>query len=276
MENGISSPIKVRFSDCDPIGHLNNVKYLEYMLNAREDYVESYFGFNYEEYIKKTGCTWITVQNEIAYLKEVRANNYVKISNKTIAVSDRMVTVELIMSSEDGSVIHSVLWITVIYFNMKTRKSEIQPLEVQKLFHKDFEDLGIWSEKLSNDLVLNDGSVQNINLYNYIEYPSDEQIIKFEKIRTVYKTIWETSQKKRTDVAVVKQPFNDQAMSMNVFYNEPNISQWSSALVYAWKNKLKTGNYYCRIKKGTANKNLAGNTKEKPKNSLFDCEGCSS
>jgi ribonucleotide reductase alpha subunit len=63
---------------------------------------------------------------------------------------------------------------------------------------------------------------------------------------------------------------------MNVFYNEPNISQWSSALVYAWKNKLKTGNYYCRIKKGTANKNLAGNTKEKPKNSLFDCEGCSS
>lgn len=141
---------------------------------------------------------------------------------------------------------------------------------------KDFEDLGIWSEKLSNDLVLNDGSVQNINLYNYIEYPSDEQIIKFEKIRTVYKTIWETSQKKRTDVAVVKQPFNDQAMSMNVFYNEPNISQWSSALVYAWKNKLKTGNYYCRIKKGTANKNLAGNTKEKPKNSIFDCEGCSS
>lgn len=141
---------------------------------------------------------------------------------------------------------------------------------------KDFEDLGIWSEKLSNDLVLNDGSVQNINLYNYIEYPSDEQIIKFEKIRTVYKTIWETSQKKRTDVAVVKQPFNDQAMSMNVFYNEPNISQWSSALVYAWKNKLKTGNYYCRIKKGTANKNLAGNIKEKPKNSLFDCEGCSS
>ena len=108
---------------------------------------------------------------------------------------------------------------------------------------KDFEELGIWSEKLSNDLVMNDGSVQNINLYNYIETPSDDQITKFEKIRTVYKTIWETPQKKRTDVAVVKQPFNDQAMSMNVFYNEPNISQWSSALVYAWNNKLKTGNY---------------------------------
>ena len=142
MRNENSVQAKVRFSDCDPIGHLNNIKYLEYMLNAREDYVESFFGFNFEEYLKKTGCTWITVQNEIAYLKEVRANKKVQISNKTIAVSDRMVTVELVMSSEDGSIVHSVLWITVIYFNMKTRRSEIQPEEVQNLFHKDFEDLG--------------------------------------------------------------------------------------------------------------------------------------
>jgi ribonucleoside-diphosphate reductase alpha chain len=148
---------------------------------------------------------------------------------------------------------------------------------INRYLVKDFEDLGIWSEKLSNELVMNDGSVQNINLYDYIKTPTDEQIFKFEKIRSVYKTIWETSQKKRTDVAVVKQPFNDQAMSMNVFYSDPNISQWSSALVYAWKKKLKTGNYYCRIKKQTANKNLAMiKTVEKPSNSIFECDGCSS
>jgi ribonucleoside-diphosphate reductase alpha chain len=148
---------------------------------------------------------------------------------------------------------------------------------INRYLVKDFEDLGIWSEKLSNELVMNDGSVQNINLYDYIKTPTDEQIFKFEKIRSVYKTIWETSQKKRTDVAVVKQPFNDQAMSMNVFYSDPNISQWSSALVYAWKKGLKTGNYYCRIKKQTANKNLAmTKTVEKPSNSIFECDGCSS
>jgi acyl-CoA thioesterase FadM len=44
---------KVRFSDCDPIGHLNNVKYLDYMFNAREDHVETFYGFTYEEYTKK-------------------------------------------------------------------------------------------------------------------------------------------------------------------------------------------------------------------------------
>ncbi|HAI79495.1 MAG TPA: thioesterase, partial [Chryseobacterium sp.] len=84
MEKEISSVEKVRFSDCDPIGHLNNVKYLEYMLNAREDHVESGYGFTYEGYTRQTGCTWITVQNEIAYLKEVRYNAKVQISSKTI------------------------------------------------------------------------------------------------------------------------------------------------------------------------------------------------
>ncbi len=136
MQQEISSQVKVRFSDCDPIGHLNNVKYLDYMLNAREDHVESGYGFTYEEYTRKTGCTWITVQNEIAYLKEVRYNAKVIISSKTIEVGDRLSKVEILMKSEDGKTIHSVLWLTVIYFDMKTRASVSQPEETKDLFKK--------------------------------------------------------------------------------------------------------------------------------------------
>ncbi len=136
MEKELSSTAKVRFSDCDPIGHLNNAKYLEYMLNAREDHVEAGYGFTYEEYTRKTGCTWITIQNEIAYLKEVRYNAKVIISSKTIEIGDRISKVEILMKSEDGKTIHSILWLTIIYFNMKTRKSELQPKETTELFRK--------------------------------------------------------------------------------------------------------------------------------------------
>lgn len=134
MEKEITSTAKIRFSDCDPIGHLNNVKYLEYMLNAREDHVESFYGFTYEEYSRKTGCTWITIQNEIAYLKEVRYNSKVMITSKTIEVSDRISKIEILMKSEDGKTINAVLWMNIIYFNMKTRTSETQPEEVKDLF----------------------------------------------------------------------------------------------------------------------------------------------
>ena len=136
MEKEISSIVKVRFSDCDPIGHLNNVKYIEYMMNAREDHVESFYGFTYEDYIKETGCTWIAIQNEIAYLQEIRANKKVKITSKTIDITDRISKVEILMKSEDEKIIHSVLWLTVIYFNMKTRKSEPLTGEIKERFEK--------------------------------------------------------------------------------------------------------------------------------------------
>ncbi len=128
--------MKIRFSDCDPIGHLNNVKYLEYMLNAREDHVEAFYGFTYEEYTRRTGCTWITVQNEIAYLKEVRYNAKVQITSKTLEVRDRISKIEILMKSEDGKTIHAVLWMTIIYFNLKTRKSAVHPPETKEKFEK--------------------------------------------------------------------------------------------------------------------------------------------
>lgn len=96
------------------------------MLNAREDHVEQNYGFTYEQYTRETGCTWVTVQNEIAYLKEVRYNSIVQITSKTIFVDDLTAVVELLMKNEDGTV-HAVFWLTVIYFNMKTRRAEKMP-----------------------------------------------------------------------------------------------------------------------------------------------------
>lgn len=105
------------------------------MLNAREDHVEQNYGFTYEQYTRETGCTWVTVQNEIAYLREVRYNSTVEITSKTIFVDDLTAVVELLMKDENGTV-HAVFWLTVIYFNMKTRKAEKMPEStIQKFAH---------------------------------------------------------------------------------------------------------------------------------------------
>lgn len=111
------------------------------MFNAREDHVETFYGFTYEEYTKKTGCTWIAIQNEIAYLKEVRYNTQVVISSKTIDVQDRTAKVEILMKSLDEKTVHAVLWVTVIYFNVKTRRSEVHPADIKEIFDKFYVDL---------------------------------------------------------------------------------------------------------------------------------------
>ena len=141
MAKELSTIAKVRISDCDPIGHLNNIQYLKYMQDAREDHIEELLGYTFEDYMKKTGCTWVTIKNEIAYLKEVRTNTKVKISSKSIVITDKIDTIEMLMTSEDGSDINAVLWVSVIYFNMKTRRGETQPQDLKEIFFTNFEAL---------------------------------------------------------------------------------------------------------------------------------------
>lgn len=136
-----TSTSKIRFIDCDPIGHLNNSKYLDYMLNAREDHVQEHYGFTYEDIVKQTGCTWVTVQNEIAYLKEVRYNNIVEISSKIIDMSKRTATVEILMKNPSNGSVNALLWTTVIFFNLKTRKADTLPDDLHQNFGKFFVEI---------------------------------------------------------------------------------------------------------------------------------------
>lgn len=169
--------------------------------------------------------------------------------------------------------------------NVYSRRLKVGDITViNKDLVSDFEELGIWNDDLSDDLVLAGGSVQELNIYDYFDVPSKEDRDKFGLIQSVYKTSWEVSQKARTSICIAMQPFVDQAISMNVFYKDPTIGRWSSGLFYAWRNNLKTGNYYCRTYKDTGNKSLGISKRnkltdlvEKARNSEpDDCEMCSS
>jgi ribonucleoside-diphosphate reductase alpha chain len=141
--------------------------------------------------------------------------------------------------------------------NIYTRRLKVGEIPViNKYMISDFEKLGIWNEDLSTDLILSGGSLQGLNVYDYLGVPTKDEISFFENMQDVYKTTWEVSQKARTNICIAMQPFVDQAISMNVFYKNATIGMWSSALFYAWKNGLKTGNYYCRTHKDSGNKNL--------------------
>lgn len=124
------SKAKIRFNDCDPMGHLNNSKYIDYMLNAREDHLAEHYDFTHEEYAHKTGCVWVVIQNEIAYLKEVKYNEEIIISSKLIELNEKISKVEILMKDSQSEKIHAILWTTFIHFNLKTRKSEVVSEEI--------------------------------------------------------------------------------------------------------------------------------------------------
>lgn len=139
-------------------------------------------------------------------------------------------------------------------------------LIINEYLVRELTDLNLWTDEVRDLIIKNEGSIQDIR-----EIPED--------IRYRYKTIWEISQKTLLDLAVVRNEFVDQSQSMNIYHKEAKYSKISSALVYAWKQGLKTGSYYTRVKaKIGKNKKLSVSSNEevkpvKPENSMFSCAG---
>lgn len=100
---------------------------------------------------------------------------------------------------------------------------------------QDLIDMGIWNSQLKDEILYEEGSVQNIK-----SIPAS--------VRTLYKTVWETSQKIVIDMAADRGRYICQSQSMNIHIAQPTVNQLYSMLFYAWKKGLKTGSYYLRTK----------------------------
>ena len=106
---------------------------------------------------------------------------------------------------------------------------------VNKYLLRDLTARGLWTEKIRNQIILNEGSVQNIS-----EIPKE--------LRDVYKTVWEISQKIILEMAADRGAFICQSQSLNVHIAEPTNGKLTSMHFFAWKKGLKTGMYYLRTR----------------------------
>ncbi|OEK06583.1 acyl-CoA thioesterase [Roseivirga misakiensis] len=109
----------IRFQDCDPYGHLNNAKYLDYMINAREDHLLHEYDINVFAMAKKEQRSWLVGHNEIAYLKPAHVMEEVSIETSLIDFTERYVKAEMAMLDKEGSHVKAVLWTKFYHFDFK-------------------------------------------------------------------------------------------------------------------------------------------------------------
>ncbi|XP_049582511.1 ribonucleoside-diphosphate reductase large subunit [Syngnathus scovelli] len=100
---------------------------------------------------------------------------------------------------------------------------------------KDLTERGLWGEDMKNQLIANNGSIQEI-----AGIPDD--------LKQLYKTVWEISQKTVLKMAADRGAYIDQSQSLNIHIAEPNYGKLTSMHFYGWKQGLKTGMYYLRTK----------------------------
>jgi len=183
-------------------------------------------------------------------------------------------------------------------FNRRVVGGEI--MIVNKYLINDFEKMGIWCEDLKNEIILNEGSIQNINFNNYLDTDDKnygKKVKRIEHLLSKYKTIWEISQRELINMAADRAPFIDQSQSMNIYMANPTLSKITSSHFHSWEKGLKTLCYYVRTKAiSTGAKHLAVDISktqqpkikvetpkvdiqgltQKPDDSPFECFGCSS
>ncbi|HEY8682817.1 MAG TPA: ribonucleoside-diphosphate reductase subunit alpha, partial [Rhodanobacter sp.] len=110
-------------------------------------------------------------------------------------------------------------------------------LQVNRYLADELKALGLWTSDVRDAIKLAEGSIQGIAAIP-------------ERLRAIYRTVWELPQKALIELAAARGAYIDQSQSLNLFMENPNIGQLSSMYMYAWKAGIKT-TYYLRSRPAT-------------------------
>ncbi len=135
---------------------------------------------------------------------------------------------------------------------------------MNKYLMKDLMKLGLWNEKIKNNIIANNGSIQQIDTI-----PTE--------IKNKYKTVWEIPMRHLIDMAADRGSYICQSQSLNLWLEEPDYSTLTSMHFYSWKKGLKTGIYYLRRRARHRAQQFTIEPEKKNNEDNYEiCEMCSS
>jgi ribonucleoside-diphosphate reductase alpha subunit len=106
-------------------------------------------------------------------------------------------------------------------------------IQANKYLMADLINAGLWNEKIKNNMIANNGSIQHIDIIP-------------QEIKDKYKTVWELPMRGLIDMAADRGAFICQSQSLNLWLEDPNYSTLTAMHFYSWQKGLKTGIYYLR------------------------------
>ncbi|MBW8889648.1 MAG: acyl-CoA thioesterase [Fibrobacteres bacterium] len=130
IEKQPASRVAIRFQDCDPFGHLNNAKYLEYFINAREDHLKLAYGFDLFAKGRETGCSWVVARHQIAYLAPANCGEEVLIKTSLRRYTDQGAMVESRMHNAADTRLKTLLWTDYVFVRLDTGRPAKHPADI--------------------------------------------------------------------------------------------------------------------------------------------------
>lgn len=138
-------------------------------------------------------------------------------------------------------------------------------IQLNKHLVKDLIEIGKWDKQTRKQLMIDNGSVVNLNIP--------------QELKDVYKTAWELSMKVIINMSADRGKYICQSQSLNIFMENANFGKLSSMHFHGWQSGLKTGMYYLRTKAATDAIKFTidkSDAEEQITCSIDDPEGCES
>ena len=100
------------------LGHLNNARYLDYFLNAREDHIATHYAFNLRALAREQRAAWVITKHHLSYLRPARHAETVRIGTQLVHFDNQNLVIEMQMRSADNSRLLALLWSEMAYVSM--------------------------------------------------------------------------------------------------------------------------------------------------------------
>jgi len=140
MKDIVSTPIQwpeskmlIRFSDCDLYGHLSNIQYVKYFMDAREDHIAESYGFTLADFAKQ-GVGWVVSSNQISYFRAAKVNEPVILRSAIVDLSPNHILVEMQMLDNKRTHIKAALWSKFVHISLKDGRKAEHDAAMMELF----------------------------------------------------------------------------------------------------------------------------------------------
>ncbi len=126
----------VRFQDCDPYGHLNNGRYLDYFLDGRDNQVTYDYGWRLVDFINEEKKGWVVQKQELAYLRSAVYGEEIVIRTATVFYDDSNLMIECRMLNKDETQLKSLLWMKLVFINLTNGRRTNHTENIKEFFSK--------------------------------------------------------------------------------------------------------------------------------------------
>jgi acyl-CoA thioester hydrolase len=110
---------------------LNNSRYIDYFLNAREDHLKEHYSIDLKEWAAK-GIGFVVSRHEIQYIRAVSYNDTVCIQSALVGCGDNYLEVEMQMYDKDQQNLKAVLLSKFTQINLRTGKKDNLAAELEE------------------------------------------------------------------------------------------------------------------------------------------------